>query len=218
MEPGSYASGTEYTNQGWILTPPPNTIPTDGSTIEVYIDGVRAGTAEYNEYREDIATQFPSYNNSEGAMARFTFDTTPYQNGVHTISWTVTDDAENKTEGIGNRQFIIQNPPIQTAVDEEGDAIIPTEMRLYPSYPNPFNPETRIQYDLSESTRVDMVIYDILGRRVRHLINNVYTPAGRYKITWQAKDDNGRQMSTGVYVLIMKTRSFMKTQKLILLR
>ena len=217
-EPGSHASGTEYTNQGWVLTPPPNTIPVDGSTIEVYIDGVQVGTAEYNGYSEDIATQFPGYNNSEGAVATYTFDTTPYENGVHTISWTVTDDAENTTEGIGNRQFTIQNPPIVTAVDEEGDTFIPTEMCLYPCYPNPFNPETRIQYDLSESTRVDMVIYDILGRRVRHLINNVYTPAGRYKLTWRAKDDNGLQMSTGVYLLIMKTSTFIKTQKLILLR
>jgi hypothetical protein len=105
---GGPASGSNYRNQGWVLTPLPNTIPTDGSTISVYIDGVNLGHPVYNVYRPDIASLFPGYNNSDGAHAYFDFDTTAYENGVHTIMWIATDDAAN-ADGIGSRYFMIQN-------------------------------------------------------------------------------------------------------------
>jgi hypothetical protein len=105
---GGTASGTDFRNQGWVLTPQPNAIPTDGSTINVFVDGVEPGHPTYNVYRADIATLFPGYANSDGAMAYFDFDTTAYANGVHTIYWTASDDAGN-TDGIGSRFFTIEN-------------------------------------------------------------------------------------------------------------
>jgi hypothetical protein len=107
---GGTASGSSYRNYGWVLTPLPNTIPTDGSTIEVWVDGVSLGNTVYNRYREDIATLFPGYNNSDGAVGYFDLDTTQLTNGVHTIYWTATDDAGN-TDGIGSRYFTVQNGP-----------------------------------------------------------------------------------------------------------
>jgi uncharacterized protein (TIGR01370 family) len=106
--PGSIASGSAYRNQGWVLTPMPNHIPTDGSTIDVYVDGVHLGHPVYNIYRSDIASLFPGYANSGGAHAYFDFDTTTYANGVHTIYWTASDNVGN-TDGIGSRYFTIQN-------------------------------------------------------------------------------------------------------------
>jgi len=106
---GGEASGGNYKNQGWALTPMPNKIPVDGSTIKVYIDGQKVGNCNYNIYREDIAALFPGYANSNGALAYFEFDTTAYENGVHTIQWVVTDNAGN-TDGIGSRYFTIHNP------------------------------------------------------------------------------------------------------------
>ncbi len=105
---GGTVSGGDYINYGWALTPLPNTIPTDGSTIRVWVDGVSLGRPVYNLYREDIAALFPGYNNSDGAVGYFALDTTAYANGVHTISWVVEDDAGN-TDGIGSRYFTIQN-------------------------------------------------------------------------------------------------------------
>ena len=105
---GGSASGSDFRNQGWVLTPMPNSIPTDGSTINVIVDGVNLGHPTYNIYRSDIATLFPGYANSDGALAYFDFDTTTYSNGVHTIAWTAADDAGN-SDGIGSRYFSIQN-------------------------------------------------------------------------------------------------------------
>lgn len=105
---GGTASGGGYRNSGWVLTPLPNRIPTDGSTINVYVNGVDLGHPVYNIYRSDIASLFPGYNNSNGAHAYLDIDTTLYDNGVHTIAWIATDNAGN-SDGIGSRYFSINN-------------------------------------------------------------------------------------------------------------
>jgi hypothetical protein len=112
---GGTVSGGNFINWGWVLTPQPNTIPIDGSTINVIVDGVNIGHPAYNNYRADIAGLFPSYNNSNGAVGYFYLDTTVYENGVHTIQWTATDNAGN-TDGIGSRYFTIQNKGTQSKV------------------------------------------------------------------------------------------------------
>jgi hypothetical protein len=104
---GGVASGT-FVNFGWALTPVGKTIPIDGSTIWVFIDGQPVGHPVYNNYRIDIATLFPGYANSMGAVGYYSIDTTTLANGTHTISWTVTDSA-GVSNGIGSRYFTVQN-------------------------------------------------------------------------------------------------------------
>ena len=105
---GGVASGGAYVNFGWALTPLPKTIPTDGSTITVLVDGVPVGTAIYNNFRTDIATLFPGLNNSNGAVGFRVLDTTTLTNGTHTIVWVVSDD-QAAAEGIGSRFFTVSN-------------------------------------------------------------------------------------------------------------
>ncbi|MCP4146159.1 MAG: hypothetical protein GY757_00275, partial [bacterium] len=105
---GGTARGNNFTIAGWTLTPMPNKIPEDGSTISVYLDGINIGNPQYNIPREDVASLFPGYANSNGAAAVFPFDTTAYTNGLHTLYWVVTDNAGN-ADGIGSRYFSIEN-------------------------------------------------------------------------------------------------------------
>jgi Leucine-rich repeat (LRR) protein/triacylglycerol esterase/lipase EstA (alpha/beta hydrolase family) len=105
---GGTASGKNFINWGWVLTPLPNKIPEDGSTINIWVDGKNIGHPTYNNYREDIAALFPGYMNSNGAIGYFYLDTSVYENGIHTIQWTATDSAGN-TDGIGSRYFSILN-------------------------------------------------------------------------------------------------------------
>jgi hypothetical protein len=105
---GGVISGTNYVNFGWALTPQPKYIPVDGSTIWVWVDGVPLGHPNYGNYREDIATKFPGYDNSDRAIGHFRIDTTQYTNGVHNISWSVEDSAGERA-GMGARRYEIQN-------------------------------------------------------------------------------------------------------------
>lgn len=120
--PGGDASGSSYRNVGWALTPQPNSIPTNGSTIGVYIDGKYIGHATYNVYRSDIATLFPGYANTNGALGYFDFDTAKYSNGLHTIFWIATDSGSN-ADGIGSRFFNISNSGSRLAGAEMDKAI-----------------------------------------------------------------------------------------------
>ena len=125
-EQGGTASGRSYVNFGWALTPLPNTIPKDGSTITVWVDGVPIGHPVYNRYRNDIAVLFPGYNNSAGAGGHFYLDTHRYENGVHTIAWSVKDNAGN-IDGIGSRYFIIQNTGGTASVSQNRSAVLTGE-------------------------------------------------------------------------------------------
>ncbi len=105
---GDTVSGSQYVNFGWALTQNPKVIPFDGSTLQVYVDGVAVGSPSYNHYRSDIATIFPGLANSDGAVGFKIIDTTTLANGLHTIVWTATDSA-GLTSGLGSRFFRVSN-------------------------------------------------------------------------------------------------------------
>jgi hypothetical protein len=128
---GGTASGSNYINFGWALTPPPNKIPVDGSTIRVYIDGAEAGQVAYNDYRPEFETLFPGYLNNIGAGGHFSIDTTAYEDGTHTVTWVVTDNAGN-ADGIGSRFFQVQNAGSGNRVTSAASSIRDFPSSAYP--------------------------------------------------------------------------------------
>jgi YVTN family beta-propeller protein len=105
---GGTISGSDPVNFGWALTPQPGIIPIDGSTMFVVIDGVLVGSPTYGQFRSDIASLFPGYANSMGAVGFFHLNTTTLANGVHTISWNAFDNL-GRGEGLGSRYFNVLN-------------------------------------------------------------------------------------------------------------
>ena len=106
---GGTASGPAYVNFGWALTPGAGyTIPTNGCSIKVFLDGAPLGCPAYNNARSDISTLFPGYTNSGGAVGYYFLDTTQFPDGAHTIAWIVRDDA-SRADGLGSRYFTIRN-------------------------------------------------------------------------------------------------------------
>lgn len=95
-------------NWAWALAPG-GMIPLDGSTIGVYIDNVFVGRPRYGLKRDDIASLFPGYPNTDAAVGYFDLDTRTLSNGVHTIAWVVRDSLGH-AQGIGSRFFTVSNP------------------------------------------------------------------------------------------------------------
>lgn len=128
---GETISGSQFINWGWALTPQPNMIPTDGSTISVYVDGVKLGNPVYNIYRSDIARLFPGYTNTYGAAAYFYLDSTDLDNGVHSIQWAVKDDAGN-SDGIGSRYISIMNYGSSISMAKLNRQFTPSQLKEFP--------------------------------------------------------------------------------------
>jgi len=89
---------------------------------------------------------------------------------------------------------------------------IPKEYKLYNNYPNPFNPSTKIRFDLPKSTNTKITIYDISGREIKQLINE-YLSAGGYEITWTANN-----LASGVYFYRIQTENYIETKKMMLIK
>jgi hypothetical protein len=88
---------------------------------------------------------------------------------------------------------------------------------LLPPQPNPFNPQTQIRFSLGEPGRVELVIYDLRGQKVRTLVDGEM-PAGPHAVDWAGTDERGRGVSSGMYLLRMTAGGLQLTQKLHLLR
>ncbi len=95
---------------------------------------------------------------------------------------------------------------------------VPAEFSLEGNYPNPFNPSTRIRFQLPEQSAVSVFIYDIRGNLVNKLAYNQAFDAGAHELTWNAVDDAGRPVSSGMYVYRFAAGSFQKTGKMIFLK
>jgi hypothetical protein len=94
---------------------------------------------------------------------------------------------------------------------------MPDEFSLYQNYPNPFNPVTQIKYDLPEASHVQLLIYDILGREVTALVNEVQEPGYR-SITWHGTDAFGRNVGAGMYFYSIQAGDFRQVKKMVLLK
>ena len=96
-------------------------------------------------------------------------------------------------------------------------SIIPKKYRLYDAYPNPFNPTTILRYDLPQNSMVTITIYDILGRAINTIVNEVQD-AGNQSIIWDATNDYGYPVSAGVYLYQLQANGVTRTKKMVLLK
>jgi hypothetical protein len=131
----------------------------------------------------------------------------PLENACSLTSLEVVDDKGN----------IMKAELGTTGISDQPAQNLPKSFALLPNYPNPFNPETYIEYALPSDCQVTFAIYNILGQKVRTLINE-HQSAGIKSVRWDGKDDSGNQVSAGVYFYSIKADNFTQTKKMILLK
>ena len=103
-----------------------------------------------------------------------------------------------------------------SSVDGQGD--LPRIDRLGGSYPNPFNPLTRIKFELAHATAVDLRIYDMQGRLVRVLMANEMFESGVHEAEWDGRDIRGASVSAGVYLYRLVTDNFSGSRRMTLVK
>ncbi len=100
---------------------------------------------------------------------------------------------------------------------------LPVDFKLAQNYPNPFNPSTTIEFEILSDVRNEVMvhttlkIYNVLGRRIKTLVDEMKTP-GNYQMIWDGTDDGGERVSSGVYFYQLKAKDYQETKKMVLMK
>lgn len=93
----------------------------------------------------------------------------------------------------------------------------PAAFQLLPNYPNPFNPETTLRYQLPEAVQVQLRIYSALGQVVRTLVDGPQ-PAGVQQVAWDGRDEGGQEAASGIYLYRLEAGDRIQTRQMLLAR
>ncbi|MCZ6634722.1 MAG: T9SS type A sorting domain-containing protein, partial [bacterium] len=137
----------------------------------------------------------------------------------HRVVWTprgVWDGVDQMlrlrlTDLAGNETVWERRIDLQTLMPQA------TQFQLEQNFPNPFNPETTIRFDVPGAVDFRLVIYNLLGQEIRTLMAGRFE-AGRYTVSWDATDDLGRQIAAGMYLYRLEARDVVLTRKMVLVK
>ena len=132
------------------------------------------------------------------------------------IEWdvSVTDGVEDVISENGSLNVGINASAAVLSINGE---LLPEVFALHQNYPNPFNPVTTLRYDIPENSRVNITIYDMLGRQVKTLVNQTQD-AGYKSIIWNATNNYGKPVSAGIYLYQIQAGEYISTKKMVLLK
>jgi len=125
---------------------------------------------------------------------------------------------DNSVKACSAPATIYYSPEDFTGIDEANHTmtqVSTTKYRLQHNYPNPFNSETTIHFDIPNSEQVEISIFDVVGKKICTLINETL-PSGSHTLSWSGKNDKYITVPSGLYILRMQAGQFEKTQKLLL--
>jgi len=177
-------------------------------TAELIINGQL--TTEYdttltaNEMKIDYQSVFDEIYAAQSTLAAMEWDVS-VSDGIEEVL------AENGPLTVG---INASDAVLSLSIDEE---LLPDVFALHQNYPNPFNPITTLRYDLPEQATVNIIIYDMLGRQVKTLLNQTQD-AGYRSVIWNATNDYGKPVSAGVYLYQIQAGEFVQTKKMVLLK
>ena len=123
------------------------------------------------------------------------------------VSWKLHRGNEYRTGSLG----------MTLLSSEVGETALPTEFRVSPNYPNPFNPSTSIDIETATSGKLLVHIYDVSGRIVNTLVNTNMNP-GYYTVKWNGQNMKGEMMPTGIYFIQVESANQIKRLKSLLIK
>ncbi|MCK4652926.1 MAG: T9SS type A sorting domain-containing protein [Candidatus Cloacimonetes bacterium] len=129
-----------------------------------------------------------------------------------TYTYNITAVYDGGYESVMSPDAIIEHNP----VDANG-VLIPLKTELFGNYPNPFNPETTINFSLKSDSKVVLEIFGIKGQKVKTLVNDRLN-AGTHQVVWSGKDENGKSVTSGIYFYRITAGNYSETKKCVILK
>ena len=167
------------------------------------------------EVSECIDTTLTSTNFSVSYQELYNTITAVAGLNTVTVEWNVTTSDEWTSTASANGPFTVTVDAGWMLGSEE--EMLPEVFALHNNYPNPFNPITNIRYDIPEVSDVRIDIYNLAGQRVRTLVSKQHQP-GRYKIQWNATNEFGSPVASGMYIYKIHAKDFVSVKKLLLMK
>ena len=141
-------------------------------------------------------------------------DTYPSARGI--IDWKVdVTDGQDTIYNKERRSLIIEGQYAALSINDENT--IPKEFSLHDNYPNPFNPVTKIAFDMPIKGDARLIIYNIMGQKIKEY-HMTGLSAGYHSLTWDANNSFGQPVSAGIYFYRFETKTFTKTKRMLLLK
>ena len=180
-------------------------VQSGASVILQWLSAEEEDFSYHNIYRNNLDSSDPAVVFTTSDSFYVDMDMT---GGSWEYSITAVDSAGNESDA---------TDPVSVLLASEEEIAIPTVYALEQNYPNPFNPSTQIRYAIPEETMVTISIYDMMGRKVRTLVNQSVSP-GYHTTLWNATNDKGTAVSAGMYIYTIQAGSYHHMKKMVLLK
>ncbi len=198
-------AGVEFGNENYLRTPDSLVITasssSSGGKVEVWLDSLDAGT-KIAECEIENTGGWTTYKEFKTATTNIS--------GRHDVYLKFIGTGTDKLFRLRSMIFISKN--LDTGVSDNFDSPINSDYSLSQNYPNPFNPSTKISFNLPKQSAVTIKVYDILGRVVTNLLDEV-KPAGSYVVEF-----NGGGLSSGIYFYRMESNNQTFTKSMMLIK
>ena len=120
--------------------------------------------------------------------------------------------------GVG-RAYLADQSGYQVELAVRMARALPEHFSLLQNRPNPFNPSTQITFDVPlDEAAVELTIFNVMGQPIRHLLRTDGVRAGRYRLTWDGRDDQGQQVGSGIYLYTLRAGDFVQSRKMVMMK
>jgi hypothetical protein len=178
----------------------------EDTTLTLQLNNTQLFSVIASDVDSDISySWFINEVNQNVSLSTFEYQFT--QSSTHIVKVAVTD-------GIATVEQIWT---VSIPVVNDDPSVTPLITRLYPNYPNPFNPETTIQYSLKSPGWVDISIYNIAGQLIRDLKKGI-EESGMHSITWNGRDNDNQAVASGLYYVRMRSNDGFNIVKMMLMK
>ncbi len=215
-------SSLDLVNNDWLITPPmrvsglsvvsfyARSYPTENDLARFKVKYSLGGS----EVSDFIYSLHPSleYIEAPNEWTLYHYDISPLH--VFPIRLAIQNISEDSF------MLMLDNFRIDSsadAVENESVENIPQITILNQNYPNPFNPETTISFDLPQKDKVELVVYNLKGQKVKTLINDE-VDKGRHTIIWNGTNNQGKEVASGIYYYRLSSGNYTKTNKMVLIK
>lgn len=195
--PGCSGGGCHNLQDGIV------SVAANGLTVEVTVSGVTPGKKVAGELVDASGTVVDVIDKTGNNP----FTLTAPQEGMYRVNAGFKDPQLKWDSTMVNISLTGVEPPMVTNEIRE--------FQLYPNHPNPFNPSTRIQFSLPTADNIQLIVYNIRGQEVRTLASGFFQ-AGSYAFIWDGKNNNGKQLPSGVYIGVLKGSQELRSIRMVL--